>query len=283
MKITQEDKELLEYLKANNKADIFKYVNLICQTNSNKTDGHLYMQLGEHCMDQFFVEYYLNKDINAAKNWAKLSAWSFAESCQHKRGWDMWDNSKILPVVLSDDKALIERYSTLDTINIPERETKPYKEHENNPKSGQFDTIAMQYLLQSNWDKLHQMARYAQNVKKDQFLQWFFEFCFALERKDETAVCTVIERFAHPKVHHYLNQYLTITVNGRLLSLMPALLTKISWQHGLKIHLNNPFVPMDLMPVSEPTPIDFGFELPKPRAVELKSNKNFWKRLFFSP
>lgn len=183
MKITQEDKELLEYLKANNKSDIFKYVNLICQTNSSNPDGHLYMQLGEHCMDQFFVEYYLNKDINTAKNWAKLSAWSFAESCQHKRGWDMWDNSKILPVVLSDDKALIERYSTLDTINIPERETKPYKEHENNPKSGQFDTIAMQYLLQSNWDKLHQMARYAQNVKTDQFQQWFLSFVLHLRKE----------------------------------------------------------------------------------------------------
>ncbi|MDO4895358.1 hypothetical protein [Moraxella sp.] len=283
MKITQEDKELLDYLKTNNKSDIFKYVNLICQTNSSNPDGHLYMQLAYHCMDQFFVEYYLNKDVNTAKNWAKLSAWSFAESCQYKRGWDMWDNSKILPVVLSDDKVLIERYSTLDTINIPERETKPYKEHENDPKSGQFDTIAMQYLLQSNWGKLHQMAQCAQNVKTDQFQRWFFEFCFALEKREEVVICKVIERFSHPKVHQYLNQYLTITANGRLLSLMPALLTKISWQNGLKIHLNNPFVPMDLMPVSEPTPIDFGFELPKPRVVELKSNKNFWKRLFFSP
>lgn len=281
MKITQEDIELLEYLKANNKTDTFKYVNLIRQTNSDRPDGHLYMQLAYHCMDQFFVEYYLNKDINTAKNWAKLSAWSFAESCQYHRGWDMWSKSKMLPVILSDDKALIERYSTLDTINIPERETKPYKEHENNPKSGQFGTIAMQYLLQSNWGKLHQMARYAQNVKTDQFQQWFFEFCFALEKREEVVICKVIERFSHPKVHHYLNQHLIVTVNGRLLSLMPTLLTKISWQHGLPIRLDSPFVPMDLMPVFEPTPIDFGFELPKPRVVELKSNKNFWKRLFF--
>lgn len=76
MKITQEDIELLEYLKANNKADILKYVNLIYQTNSNYPNGYLYMQLGEHCMDQFFVEYNLNKDINTAKNFAKLSSWS---------------------------------------------------------------------------------------------------------------------------------------------------------------------------------------------------------------
>ncbi|MFC0821224.1 hypothetical protein [Moraxella marmotae] len=280
MKITQEDIRLLEYLKANNKADIFKYVDLIRQTHSNRPDGYLYMQLAYHCMDQFFVEYYLNKDINTAKNWAKLSAWSFAESCQYNRGWDMWDKSKILPVILSDDKVLIERYSILDTINIPERATKPYKEHEHNPKSGQFETIAIQYLLQSNWGKLHQMAQYAQNIKKDQFLQWFFEFCFAFERKDETAICAVIERFARPKVHHYLNQHLTIMVNGRLLSLMPTLLTKISWQHGLEICVNSPFVPMDLMPVFEPMPIDFGFELPKPRVVELKLNRSFWKRLF---
>lgn len=280
MKLTEEDIELLEYLKANNKTDIFKYVNLICQTDSDRPDGHLYMQLAYHCMDQFFVEYYLNKDINTAKNWAKLSAWSFAESCQYHRGWDMWDDSKALPVILSDDKALIERYSTLDTINIPELETKPYKEHENNPKSGQFGTIAMQYLLQSNWEKLHQMAQCAQTVQKDQFRQWFFEFCFALEKRDETAICAVIERFAHPKVHHYLNQYLIVTVNGRLLSLMPTLLTKISWQHGLPIRLDSPFVPMDLMPVFEPTPIDFGFELPKPRAVQAKPAVSFWKRLF---
>lgn len=228
------------------------------------------------------MEYYLHHDVNAAKNWADISARLLEQSCQHRGGWDMWHISGFLPAVLSDNLALIARFATLDTINIPSHDPLPFKDHEHLPKSGQFHVLALQYLLQHNWGKLHEMRQTAQSVRKNEFLQWFFEFCVALEHRDEAAMREIIERFLQPKVHHYLNQHLSVALYGQLLSMMPTMLTKIGWQNGIEMHFDNPLIPMALMPVTEPIPIDFGFEFPKPLPENQKplKEKGFWARWF---
>ena len=104
-----------------------------------------------------------------------------------------------------------------------------------------------------------------EKVKKPKnFELWEIDFYDALQKKDANVAQQIIYEYLHPKIHKYLNQHLVEEFSGEIWSHHPVMFTKLAWMNGLEIEIDNPLVPMELMPIKPLNHYDYHYDFLDP-------------------
>nr|WP_286206667.1 immunity 49 family protein [Acinetobacter soli] len=179
--------------------------------------------------------------------------------------------------LLTDNQDIIKTYSGLTTVNDSDHH-KSLSEAIHFPKEGRFNVLRFQALLRQDWNKVNQMKEiFHEKIKKAKnFEIWEMDFYTALQNKDANSAQQIIYEYLHPKIHKYLNQHLVEEFSGDIWSHHPVMFTKLAWINGLEIEIDNPLVPMELMPVKPLGHYDYHYDFLDPNWKP----KNFWGKLF---
>ena len=244
---------------------------------NNSLNGYIYESLSMGCVRKGFSSLLVEKNFEKLKQWFYVSSLLRAESCKYAGGWNMWTPHAFIFPLLTDNVDLIKIYSTLTTLNDNDHH-KSLLEAINYPKEGRFNVIRFQAVLRQDWNMVNQMKEiFHEKVKKPKnFEVWEIDFYEALQNKDANAAKQIINEYLHPKLHKYLNQHLVEEFNGEIWSHHPVTFTKLAWMNGLEIEIDNPLVPMELMPIKPLEHYDYHYDFLDPNWKP----KSFWSKFF---
>ncbi|CAG67842.1 immunity 49 family protein [Acinetobacter baylyi] len=216
------------------------------------------------------------KKVNELKQWFYVSSLLRAESCKYDGGWNMWTPHAFIFPLLTDNVDLIKTYSSLTTVNDNDHH-KSLVEAINYPREGRFNVLRLQAVLRHDWNNVNQMKEIFQEKVKNpkNFEIWEMDFYEALQNKDANSAQQIIYEYLHPKIHQYLNQHLVEEFSGDIWSHHPVMFTKLAWMNGLEIEIDNPLVPMELMPIRPLDHYDYHYDFLDPNWKP----KSFWERL----
>lgn len=243
----------------------------------NKPKGTIYDFLATDSIYYGLYEFYFNNDVIGIKQWLYVSSLLRAESCKYSGGWDMWTPHAFIFPLLTDHQDVIQRYSTLTTVNDNDHH-KSLSEAINYPKEGRFNVLRLQAVLRQNWERVNQMNElFLEKIKKPKNFELLeISFYKALQDKDKVAAKAVIQEYLNPKIHQYLNQHLTEEFNGEIWSHHPVMFTKLAWMNGLEIEIDHPLLPMELMPIRPLEHYDYHYDFLNPNWKP----QSFWGKLF---
>lgn len=242
-----------------------------------KPKGVLYDFLAIDSVYYGFYELYSKQNSVDTKQWFYVSSLLRAESCKYDGGWNMWTPHAFIFPLLTDNVDLIKTYSTLKTVNDNDHH-KSLLEAINYPTEGRFNVARFQAVLRQDWNMVNQMKEiFHEKVKKPKdFEVWEVDFYDALQNKDANAAKQIINEYLQPKIHKYLNQHLVEEFKGEIWSHHPVMFTKLAWMNGLEIEIDNPLVPMELMPIRPLDHYDYHYDFLDPNWKP----KSFWSKLF---
>lgn len=242
-----------------------------------KPNGVLYDFLAIDSIYYGLYEFYFKENVKSMKQWFYVSSLLRAESCKYSGGWNMWTPHAFIFPLLTDNEDLIKTYSSLTTVNDNDHH-KSLVEAINYPREGRFNVLRFQAVLRQDWNKVNQMKEiFHEKIKKPKnFELWEIDFYTALQNKDANSAQQIIYEYLHPKIHKYLNQHLVEEFSGDIWSHHPVMFTKLAWINGLEIEIDNPLVPMELMPVKPLGHYDYHYDFLDPNWKP----KSFWGKLF---
>jgi len=242
----------------------------------NSVNGYLYESLSLGSVRKGFSSFLVEKNIEKLKQWFYVSSLLRSESCKYSGGWNIWTPHAFIFPLLTDNIDLIEIYSTLATVNDNDSH-KSLLEAINYPKEGRFNVLRFQAVLRKDWNAVDQMKKiFHEKVKNPKnFELWEIDFYVALQNKDVNSAQQIIYEYLHPKVHKYLNQHLVEEFSGEIWSHHPVMFTKLAWMNGLEIEIDNPLVPMELMPVKKLDHYDYYYDFLDPNWKP----KSLWDKL----
>ncbi|WP_445116547.1 immunity 49 family protein [Acinetobacter sp. WZC-1] len=228
-------------------------------------NGYIYESLTIGSIRKGLFSLVGENNINKLKQWFYVSGLLREESCKYSGGWDMWTPHAFIFPLLTDHQALIKEYSTLTTVNDNDHH-KSLSEAINYPGEGRFEVLRFQAVLRQDWNTVNQMkALFFEKVTKPKnFDLWEIGFYEALQNKDKNSAKDIIYEYLNPKVHKYLNQHLVEEFSGDIWSHHPVMFTKLAWMNGLEIEIDNPLVPMELMPVKPLEHYDYHYDFLDP-------------------
>ena len=127
-----------------------------------------------------------------------------------------------------------------------------------------FATYALQCVLKKDWDEYHKIKELADKKFKKLPVGIGFEFEFydLLKQRNAEKIKELITLLLKPKLHKLFNEHDTIFY--KVFSFHPTLFTKLCWINGLEIEIDNPLVPMKLMPVEPLAEYDLVYDFLKP-------------------
>lgn len=244
---------------------------------NNSANGYIYESLSMGSIRKGFSSLLVENNFEKLKQWFYVSSLLRAESCKYSGGWNMWTPHAFIFPLLTDNEDLIKIYSSLTTVNDNDHH-KSLVEAINYPREGRFNVLRFQAVLRQDWNKVNQMKEiFHEKIKKAKnFEIWEMDFYTALQNKDANSAQQIIYEYLHPKIHKYLNQHLVEEFSGDIWSHHPVMFTKLAWINGLEIEIDNPLVPMELMPVKPLGHYDYHYDFLDPNWKP----KNFWGKLF---
>lgn len=284
MTINQETIELLmRRVDSARKAESENIIRIRKNLIEGTPRGATYASLARDAQYRGFYSWYIDHDLAALKQWFYLASKLKAESTKYKGlGWDMWTPHDFIFPLLSDNAEIIQIYSHLTTENDNQGHQKPLSEAHLYPDEGRFKVRRLQSVLQNDWQAVAQMKEtfYAQIKKPQNINIWQIEFYDALKAKDQQAIIDIIQQFLHPKLHKNLNKNLIDQLSGEVWSNIPVMFTKLAWMHGMEIEIDNPLVPMALMPIKPLAVYDDVYDFLKPDFRGQKAKAGFFSKLF---
>ena len=213
------------------------------------------------------TDYYLEEDIKQSKNWFYIVAKLYLLSENNFN----YNNLFFYPL-LSDNQEIIKDYSLHEPTNhtpshlLGEVDYPPYNIGKLKPESYdfRFATYALQCVLKKDWDEYHKIKELANKKFKKLPVRIGFEFDFydLLEQRNAEKIKELITLLLKPKLHKLFNEHDTIFY--KVFSFHPTLFTKLCWINGLEIEIDNPLVPMKLMPVEPLAEYDLVYDFLKP-------------------
>lgn len=244
---------------------------------NNSANGYIYESLSMVSIRKGFSSLLVENNFEKLKQWFYVASLLRSESCKYTGGWNMWTPHAFIFPLLTDNEDLIKIYSSLTTVNDNDHH-KSFVEAINYPREGRFNVLRFQAVLRQDWNKVNQMKEiFHEKIKKAKnFEIWEMDFYTALQNKDANSAQQIIYEYLHPKIHKYLNQHLVEEFSGDIWSHHPVMFTKLAWINGLEIEIDNPLVPMELMPVKPLGHYDYHYDFLDPNWKP----KNFWGKLF---
>lgn len=160
--------------------------------------------------------------------------------------------------ILSDNEKLIERYSMLRY--EPWGKMKGMDENVLLGKSDIWCNTVQFFMVNDNEGvernlNIIETKTLKSLLKKEEGLKDDYEFYKALYASDKTKMEEVLEKLVSPKIHKkrndnpILNQYISLPALGY---------AKLAWRKGIKVEVNSPLVPKELLPIQ---PLDL-YEIP---------------------
>ena len=98
----------------------------------------------------------IENDSAGLKQWFYISSLLRVESCKYSGGWDMWTPHAFIFPLLTDNRELIQKYSSLTTVNDNDHH-KSLPEAIHYPKEGRFNVLRFQAVLRQDWDTVNRM------------------------------------------------------------------------------------------------------------------------------
>ena len=182
--------------------------------------------------------------------------------------------------ILSDNTEVIEKFAHLDTVHLLWGEYQPsYQEAKFKPSKydPRYRTHALQAVLRNDWKDYQEIKALAnQKINKlREVVQFEFGIYDAIYERDKDKIIEIVQTLLKPKVHKAYNKDFSEEFNGDIWSHHPVMFTKLAWMNGLEIEIDNPLVPMELMPVKPLDQYDYHYDFLDPNWKP----KSFWGRL----
>ncbi|WP_215239018.1 Imm49 family immunity protein [Dyadobacter helix] len=140
-------------------------------------------------------------------------------------------------VLLSDSRELIEQFSQLH-----------HQWWEKKLSTGYLVLASsVQFVLRDDWEGLEKnMFYFDKLIKKAKIIQYHKDFFVALMENNSVKATAAIETLCSKKIHRYNNDF---PIKEEIISFPSVGYAKLAWLKGMKVQINNPLVPMELMPV----------------------------------
>lgn len=254
----KEEQELIYQIEN----DLVEYYSCFAYNNLAKCYGYFADNLA-----WINIENYLNNDMEKFKNIYFVVSKLILLSDNNFNY-----NRNFIYSLLSDNPEIIKNYSLHEPTNhtpshlLGEVDYPPYNIGKLKPETYdfRFATYALQCVLKKDWDEYHKIKELANKKFKKLPVGIGFEFEFydLLENRDLDKIQNLIKTLLKPKLHKLFND-----VSGGFYSLFsfhPTLFTKLCWMNGLEIEIDNPLVPMKLMPVEPLADYDLIYDFLKP-------------------
>jgi len=254
---------------------------IVDRIKKNQQHGAVYESLARGCGYNGLYALASENDINCLKQWFYVLSLLRAESCKYSGGCSMSTPDGFIFSLLSDSKEIVDKFSCLDTVNLLWGEYEPsYQEAKFKPSKDdpRFRTHALQAVLRNDWKDYNEIKAVTnQKIKKlREVAQFEFEIYDAIYDKDKDKIIDIVQTLLKPRVHKAYNKDFGEEFNGDIWSHHPVMFTKLAWMNGLEIELDNPLVPMELMPVKPLDHYNYYYDFLDPNWKP----KSFWSKLF---
>ncbi|EXB70893.1 MULTISPECIES: Imm49 family immunity protein [Acinetobacter calcoaceticus/baumannii complex] len=228
-----------------------------------------------------YYEFFSQKNLSGLKQWFYVSSLLRAESCKYSGGYSLSTPDRFLFPLLTDNREILERFSQLNTINLLWGEFEPsYQEAKFKPSKDdpRFRTHALQAVLRNDWKDYQEIKAVAnQKINKlREVVQFEFGIYDAIYEKDKDKIIEIVQTLLNPRVHKAYNKDFGEEFNGEIWSHHPVMFTKLAWMNGLEIEIDNPLVPMELMPIKPLEHYDYHYDFLDPNWKP----QSFWGKLF---
>lgn len=266
---------------ANQEEDNIKLI--IERLRNNQQHGAVYESLARSCIYNG-LNAFLNKDeISQVKQWFYVSSLLRIESARYLGGFSytLSTPDEFIFPILSDNTEVIEKFSHLDTVHLLWGEFEPnYQEakFELSKDDPRYRTHALQAVLRHDWEDYQKIKDIAnQKINKiREVVQFEFGIYDAIYEKDKDKIIEIVQTLLTPKVHKVYNKDFGEEFNGEIWSHHPVMFTKLAWMNGLEIEIDNPLVPMELMPIKPLEHYDYYYDFLDPTWKP----RSFWGKLF---
>ncbi len=255
---------------------------IIGRLRNNQQHGAVYESLARSCIYNG-LNAFLNKDeISQVKQWFYVSSLLRIESARYSGGFSytMSTPDEFIFPILSDNTEVIEKFAHLDTVHLLWGEYEPsYQEAKFKPSKDdpRYRTHALQAVLRNDWKGYQEIKALAnQKINKlREVVQFEFGIYDAIYERDKDKIIEIVQTLLKPKVHKAYNKDFSEEFNGDIWSHHPVMFTKLAWMNGLEIEIDNPLVPMELIPVKPLDHYDYHYDFLDPNWKP----KSFWGRL----
>jgi hypothetical protein len=154
---------------------------------------------------------------------------------------------KIGYAILSDDSALLQRYSRLqfkeDELGRPAMDVMVRQ------GEGPIYVHCLQMIIREDWENLSLSLELMEKTtlpKASKLLRMDYAFYKGMLQKDKSAIEAVLDQMVAPAVHKKRNEN---ELFAQYVS-MPALgYAKLAWQKGIPVEVDSLLIPKDLLPV----------------------------------
>lgn len=247
----------------------------------NQQRGVVYDFLSKDTLTRGLYFFVMEHDINNLKQWFYVSSLLREESCKYSGGYSMSTPDGFIFSLLSDSKEIVDKFSCLDTVNLLWGEYEPsYQEAKFKPSKDdpRYRTHALQAVLRNDWKDYQEIKAVAnQKINKlREVVQFEFGIYDAIYEKDKDKIIKIVQTLLNPRVHKAYNKDFGEEFNGEIWSHHPVMFTKLAWMNGLEIEIDNPLVPMELMPIKPLEHYDYHYDFLDPNWKP----KSFWSKFF---
>lgn len=261
-----------------------KEVNLITERLiKNQPQAAVYESLAAYATCNGFKEWLFKRNLDCLKQWFYVSSLLRIESARYPGGfaYTMSTPDEFIFSILSDNKEVIEKFAHLDTVHLLWGEYEPsYQEAKFKPSKDdpRYRTHALQAVLRHDWDDYQEIKSVTnQKINKlREVVQFEFGIYDAIYQKDKDKIIEIVQTLLKPKVHNAYNKDFSEEFNGEIWSHHPVMFTKLAWMNGLEIEIDNPLVPMELMPIKPLEHYDYHYDFLDPNWKP----KSLWSKLF---
>lgn len=247
----------------------------------NQQDGYVYNLISRGFEIKGLKLWLVDKNIDQLKKWFYVSSLLRAESCKYCSGYTLSTPDEFIFPILSDNTEVIEKFAHLDTVHLLWGEYEPsYQKAKFNPSKDdpRYRTHALQAVLRHDWQDYQKIKEVAnQKINKlREVVQFEFGIYDAIYEKDKDKIIEIVQTLLKPKVHKAYNKDFGEEFNGEIWSHHPVMFTKLAWMNGLEIEIDNPLVPMELMPIKPLEHYDYHYDFLDPNWKP----KSFWSKFF---
>lgn len=256
---------------------------IVGKLRNNQQHGAVYESLARSCIYNGLNAFFNKDEISQVKQWFYVSSLLRIESARYPGGFSytMSTPDEFIFPILSDNTEVIEKFAHLDTVHLLWGEYEPsYQEAKFKPSKDdpRYRTHALQAVLRNDWKDYQEIKALAnQKINKlREVVQFEFGVYDAIYERDKDKIIEIVQTLLKPKVHKAYNKDFSEEFNGEIWSHHPVMFTKLAWMNGLEIEIDNPLVPMELMPVKPLDHYDYHYDFLEPNWKP----KSFIDRLF---
>ena len=256
---------------------------IVDRIKKNQQHGAVYESLARGCSYKGLYALASENDINCLKQWFYVSSLLRIESARYfgSFSYTMSTPDEFIFPILSDNTEVIEKFAHLDTVHLLWGEYEPsYQKAKFNPSKDdpRYRTHALQAVLRHDWQDYQKIKEVAnQKINKlREVVQFEFGIYDAIYEKDKDKIIEIVQTLLKPKVHKAYNKDFGEEFNGEIWSHHPVMFTKLAWMNGLEIEIDNPLVPMELMPIKPLEHYDYHYDFLDPNWKP----KSFWSKFF---